>query len=59
MAVITGAVRDGQGSIGRLVMDDEVYQQVKSALLIVQRALEEYREAAPVTAFTTVFFGAF
>ena len=59
LAVVTGAVRDGQGSIGRLVMDDEVYQQVKSALLIVQRALEEYREAAPVTAFTTVFFGAF
>ena len=57
-AMITSTVRSGQGSLGRLVMDDEIYQQVKSALLIVQRSLEEYREAAPVTAFTAVFFGA-
>jgi hypothetical protein len=58
-AVITGTMRSGQGSLGRLIMDDEIYQQVKSALLIIQRALEEYREAAPVTTFTSVFFGAF
>ena len=59
LAVVSGTVRSGQGSLGRLVMDDEIYQQVKSALLIIQRALEEYREAAPVTTFTSVFFGAF
>jgi phospholipid/cholesterol/gamma-HCH transport system substrate-binding protein len=59
VAVVSGTVRSGQGSLGRLVMDDEIYQQVKSALLIIQRALEEYREAAPVTTFTSVFFGAF
>jgi hypothetical protein len=40
-------------------MSDDIYQQIKAALLIVQRALEEYREAAPVTTFTSVFFGAF
>jgi phospholipid/cholesterol/gamma-HCH transport system substrate-binding protein len=57
--VVTGAMRAGQGSFGRLVMDDELYQQVKTALAIVQRALEEYREAAPVTTFTSVFFSAF
>jgi phospholipid/cholesterol/gamma-HCH transport system substrate-binding protein len=59
LAVVTSAIRGGQGSLGRLVMDDDVYQQVKTALLIVQRAVEEYREAAPVTTFTSVFFGAF
>ncbi|HEV8111533.1 MAG TPA: MlaD family protein [Planctomycetota bacterium] len=59
LAVVSTAVRNGQGSIGRLVMDDDIYQQVKTALLIVQRAVEEYREAAPVTTFTSVFFGAF
>lgn len=58
-AVVVSAIRGGQGSLGRLVMDDDVYQQVKTALLIVQRAVEEYREAAPVTTFTSVFFGAF
>jgi hypothetical protein len=59
LAVLTGAIRNGQGSIGRLIMSDDIYQQIKAALLIVQRALEEYREAAPVTTFTSVFFGAF
>lgn len=58
-AVVTGALRSGQGSIGRLVMDDDLYQDLKTAVRIVQRSLEEFREAAPITTFTTVFFGAF
>lgn len=59
LAVITAQVRSGQGSLGRLLMDDEVYLQVKQALNIVQRALEEYREAAPITTFTSIFFQTF
>lgn len=58
-AVFTAAIKNGQGSLGRLIMDTEVYDQVKAALRIVQRALEEYREAAPITTFTAVFFGVF
>jgi phospholipid/cholesterol/gamma-HCH transport system substrate-binding protein len=59
LAVITAQVRSGQGSLGRLMMDDEVYLQVKQALNIVQRALEEYREAAPITTFTSILFQTF
>ncbi len=59
IAAITGQVRNGQGSLGQLVMEDEVYQQLRTALQIVQRSLEEFRESAPVTTFTSVFFGAF
>lgn len=59
LAVITAQVRSGRGSLGRLLMDDEVYLQVKQALNIVQRALEEYREAAPITTFTSIFFQTF
>ncbi len=59
MAVITAQVRAGRGSLGRLLMDDEVYLQVKQALNVVQRALEEYREAAPITTFTSIFFQTF
>jgi phospholipid/cholesterol/gamma-HCH transport system substrate-binding protein len=58
-AVVTGAIRSGQGSFGRMIMDDELYRDVKIALRIVERALEEYREAAPITTFTSVFFSAF
>ena len=59
VAVLTSTIRSGQGSLGRLVMEDEVYQQVKTALQLVSRSLEEYREAAPITTFTSVFFSAF
>ncbi len=59
IAVVTGTIRSGQGSLGRLIMDEELYVQVKTALSIVQRALEEYREAAPITTFTSIFFNAF
>ncbi len=59
VAAVTAQVRAGRGSLGRLVMEEEVYQQVKTALQIVSRSLEEYREAAPITTFTSVFFSAF
>lgn len=58
-SVVMSTLRSGQGSIGRLVMEDEIYQSVKTALQIVSRSLEEYREAAPITTFTSVFFSAF
>jgi len=58
-AVVTGAIRNGQGSFVRMIMDDELYRDVKIALRVVERALEEYREAAPITTFTSVFFSAF
>jgi phospholipid/cholesterol/gamma-HCH transport system substrate-binding protein len=59
LAVVTSQLRSGQGSLGRLFMEDEIYQEVKRALQIVSRSLEEYREAAPITTFTSVFFSAF
>ncbi len=59
IAVFSDALRSGQGTIGRLVLDDDLYQDIKTAMRIVQRSLEEFREAAPITTFTTVFFGAF
>ena len=40
-------------------MDDELYQELRRAMGTVTRTLEEFREAAPVTTFTNVLFGAF
>jgi len=59
LAVTSAAIRNGQGTVGKLVMDPELYNQVRNALGVVQRSLEEYREAAPITTFTSVFFAAF
>ena len=37
-------------------MDRELYAEIQRALSILTRTLQEYREAAPLTAFSSVFF---
>ncbi len=53
------ALKTGRGTLGKLVMDSELYDQVARALATVTRTLEEYREAAPISTFTSVLFSAF
>lgn len=56
---ILRSIREGRGSLGRIVMHDDLYQDVKRALGVVNRSLEEYREVAPISSFSSVIFGAF
>lgn len=55
----SSAIAEGRGTLGRLLVEDEVYEDLRKALAVVTRSLEEFREAAPVTTFTSVIFGAF
>ena len=48
----------GQGTLGLLLSDDSVYVQLELALRTLTRSIEDFREAAPVTAFTQSLFGA-
>jgi phospholipid/cholesterol/gamma-HCH transport system substrate-binding protein len=57
--VVVGAVREKQGSLGELIMNKELYDEVLNSVRLLNRSLEDYREAAPVSTFTSVFFGAF
>jgi phospholipid/cholesterol/gamma-HCH transport system substrate-binding protein len=59
LTVASAALREGQGSLGKLLYSDELYDDLRRALELVIKSLEEYREAAPVTTFTSVLFGAF
>lgn len=59
LSVVARTIREGEGSMGKFIMDDELYLEARRALGIVTRSLEEFREAAPVTTFTSVLFGAF
>jgi phospholipid/cholesterol/gamma-HCH transport system substrate-binding protein len=59
IAAATESIRTAQGTLGKLVMDKDLYEQISRALGVLTRTLEEYREAAPVTTFTSVLFGAF
>ncbi len=59
IATITGALRRGDGTLGKLVNDQRLYRDLQVLLGTATRSLEEFREAAPVTTFTQVLFGAF
>jgi len=51
-------VRAGQGTLGKLFADEKLYDQLSLAVALLTRSLEDYREAAPITAFTSVLFAA-
>ncbi len=56
---VASAVRGTDGSLGKLINDPELYDEALIALRLLTRSLEDYREAAPVSGFTSVLFGAF
>ncbi len=59
VAQITGQLARGEGTLGRLLQDDEVYEGISLAIRTLNRTLEDLREAAPVSTFTSLFFAAF
>jgi phospholipid/cholesterol/gamma-HCH transport system substrate-binding protein len=59
VAAATTAIRNAEGSLGKIVMHDDLYEQIDRALRILTRTLQEYREAAPITTFTSVLFYGF
>jgi phospholipid/cholesterol/gamma-HCH transport system substrate-binding protein len=51
--------RAGKGTIGKLLTEDALYTDLRQAVGVLTRSLEDYREAAPITSFTSVLFAAF
>lgn len=49
----------GEGTVGKLMADDEVYVELESTISEVRAAVDDFRETAPVTTFSSIFFGAF
>lgn len=56
---ISEAIANSDGTLGKLIMDDDLYTEITRAVRLMTRSLEEFREAAPITTFTSVLFGAF
>jgi phospholipid/cholesterol/gamma-HCH transport system substrate-binding protein len=48
----------GEGTIARLINDPELYVEAKRLLSQAREAVEDAREAAPISSFTSVLFGA-
>ena len=56
---ISESIARGEGSMGKLVSDEALYLEFQSLLREGRAAVDDYREASPITTFTSIFFGAF
>ncbi len=53
------SLAQGEGTIGKLIMDDEAYQEVMEIVQEVRSALQDVREQTAVSTFGSFIFGAF
>jgi len=56
---ITESVNEGEGTLGRLVRDAKLYDETTLLVEDVRAAIDDLREASPITSFGSVLFGAF
>jgi phospholipid/cholesterol/gamma-HCH transport system substrate-binding protein len=54
MEQIAGQIREGEGTLGKLVQDDALYVEAKSTLREMRSLIEDLREQAPISAFIAV-----
>jgi len=59
LAVVMQKIEKGEGTIGKLVNDEGLYVEARRFLKEAREAVEDAREQAPITAFSSVIFAAF
>ena len=56
---ITETVNRGEGTLGKLAKDPEIYDDAKLLIDEARATIDDFRETAPITTFSSIFFGAF
>ena len=56
---ITEQINSGEGTLGKLVHDDQLYDETALLVEDMRAAVDDLREASPITSFSSVLFGAF
>jgi phospholipid/cholesterol/gamma-HCH transport system substrate-binding protein len=56
---ISESISAGEGTMGRLVRDAKLYDETTLLIEDVRAAVDDLREASPITSFGSVLFGAF
>ncbi|MFK5954901.1 MAG: MlaD family protein [Planctomycetota bacterium] len=59
LAEVTRRLKDGEGSLGRLLTEEQAYEELLMALKSLNGQLEDAREAQPISTFTQLLFGTF
>jgi phospholipid/cholesterol/gamma-HCH transport system substrate-binding protein len=52
-------IQSGRGTLGKLATDDELYEEAKLLFQEIRAMVDDLRETAPITTFSSIFFGAF
>jgi phospholipid/cholesterol/gamma-HCH transport system substrate-binding protein len=56
---VVADIRAGRGTVGKLVTDEALYNDIKDAVRSIQRSFEEARENAPILTFAGFLFKTF
>ena len=56
---ISESINAGEGTLGKLVRDAKLYDETSLLVEDVRAAVDDLREASPITSFGSVLFGAF
>ncbi|WP_372795414.1 MlaD family protein [Pontiella sp.] len=56
---IAESISSGEGTLGKLVRDAQLYEETTLLVEDVRAAVDDLREASPITSFGSVMFGAF
>jgi Cft2 family RNA processing exonuclease len=51
-------LKDGKGTLGRLLSDESMYNEVNGLIKDVRQVLDNYRDTTPITTFTSLATGA-
>lgn len=56
---IAEQINSGEGTLGKLVRNDDLYDEATKLVEDMRAAIDDLREASPITSFSSVVFGAF
>lgn len=54
---LTAKLERGEGTLGKLVNEDTVAVEIEAAIKDVRQIIDNMRDTAPITTFTSIFFG--
>ena len=58
LGVVAARLKNGEGTLGRLSNDTELYDEVKGLMKDVREVVDNYRDTTPISTFTSLATGA-
>ena len=59
LGAVAEGIRNGEGTLGKLASDPELYDEVQGLMKDVRQIVDNYRDTTPISTFTSLATGAF